>query len=786
MTNVECRMAKTPREMRSAGLGLSAPSCPRGHIVAVRASLLPSFVIHSGFVVRRLLRRIERRLVILRDWCRALPPQSGSVSFVILLSLAPTSSPGIAQDAPPEDDFARKLEIDKKHRALRERLREPYLVEAKSFKLFLDRRDPSFRIEDSESGLDWHSAPDRRGFASLLVPRDDGGTDEIPIDGMDDVRVDSNSIHFTGRSSRGPIPDLRFVLEVTSPLVGLQLRFELDAAAAARGVRVKLLDRGLWILDSGGGGVLSPGGSGTLHDVRVAEPMKETVGADTRLRGLGLINGETSLVVVWDSPRCEVTVSRRENRDSKIPGKWVLDVSIVIGEATGGVRIYPLGRSKLPRVVDSYRQLVTYGQSMSTLRVKTASERLRSLIGAAVFRPSFHAASETGARDFAALAKVARRIRQRLGIDSALFLLDDWRDSIDPETPRSIDARAALGGDAGLVALAEILHGQGHLLGLELPVRDLPSIAESEPWREELEDLADRVDVDLLFAGGKGAWPASTAAELKDLRDRELTLGRDLAGLFPLVGTPFFDEIQLGHAAYVEGGRAAEPARGPDAFPFFEAVHGQHARLMSRPPSALGPGDAEAFLDCLLLAELPIYQLPTVAGDPPEKVVSPAANPLLRSDGGWYEVGGKSYSASERFLKTTYEVLSHVARLRSRNTVNSFRTLDPDGKVQEVYYGFDLRIVVNRGEKPYVDPDRGFVLPKYGFWVQHPFFFAFHASKAFDVSYPTPALFTLQSLEGKLWLRAESVRIWHAFGPTRIDLGGKTFRVPGELITRIW
>ncbi len=124
--------------------------------------------------------------------------------------------------------------------------------------------------------------------------------------------------------------------------------------------------------------------------------------------------------------------------------------------------------------------------------------------------------------------------------------------------------------------------------------------------------------------------------------------------------------------------------------------------------------------------------------------------------------------------------------MRCRITFNSFRRLDPDGKVQEVYYGFDLRIVVNRGEKPYVDPDRGFVLPKYGFWVQHPFFFAFHASKAFDVSYPTPALFTLQSLEGKLWLRAESVRIWHAFGPTRIDLGGKTFRVPGELITRIW
>jgi hypothetical protein len=190
--------------------------------------------------------------------------------------------------------------------------------------------------------------------------------------------------------------------------------------------------------------------------------------------------------------------------------------------------------------------------------------------------------------------------------------------------------------------------------------------------------------------------------------------------------------------------------------------------------------DTEGFFRYLLLGEAPRYQFPGAR----EAESAAAGGPLARGDGGWYE--GTDLTAEERFVRTTHEVLGPLADLRLRNELLSYEQLTGDGTVEEVYYGFDLRLVLNRGTEPYENSELDFVLPPNGFWVQHPFFVAFHASRAFGHSYATPALFTVRSLEGKLYLRAESVRIWHAFGPPEIRLGNRTFVVEKELRTKIW
>ena len=58
--------------------------------------------------------------------------------------------------------------------------------------------------------------------------------------------------------------------------------------------------------------------------------------------------------------------------------------------------------------------------------------------------------------------------------------------------------------------------------------------------------------------------------------------------------------------------------------------------------------------------------------------------------------------------------------------------------------------------------------------------------KAGGLSYDEPAFFTVRSLEGKMFLRAESVRLYRGFGSKQIRLGGRVFEVDTEVRTRIW
>ena len=97
---------------------------------------------------------------------------------------------------------------------------------------------------------------------------------------------------------------------------------------------------------------------------------------------------------------------------------------------------------------------------------------------------------------------------------------------------------------------------------------------------------------------------------------------------------------------------------------------------------------------------MPAASSPAAAGDLHDPVQS--ARPysgLFARDDGW--AAGKGLSPEDVFLKNTYEVLSHVARIRAREQLLFHRALVPDASVRETYFGPDLRIVVNLGTEPF-------------------------------------------------------------------------------------
>jgi hypothetical protein len=259
--------------------------------------------------------------------------------------------------------------------------------------------------------------------------------------------------------------------------------------------------------------------------------------------------------------------------------------------------------------------------------------------------------------------------------------------------------------------------------------------------------------------------------------------------MFGLVGFGPAVEADLEHAVHFEGfldGTLTDPT-AEDLWPVFTAAFGHCVRLGATPDRALRPDDPAGVLAHLLVGEVPVYDLPPPSGA--AAVVSDdvrAKDPrwCLARDEGW--AAGRGLSAHDVFLKNTYEVLSHLARQRVREPLLYHRKLVPDGKVRESFFGPDLRIVVNFGPGDYEDPEDGFKIPPNGFVVRHPFLLAFHALRVNDVEYERPAFFVVRSLEGKMYLRAERVLIYHGFGPDRIDLGGRTFRVEKEEVVRIW
>jgi hypothetical protein len=396
---------------------------------------------------------------------------------------------------------------------------------------------------------------------------------------------------------------------------------------------------------------------------------------------------------------------------------------------------------------------------------------------------------------FASVEMTARRFRADLGIEQALFLLDDWLGAPSQTEPSRLAASLACGGDAGLESCARAVHESGFLLGLGVDRAQLVNDAGAArpageaAWRRALDlaragggfgALVERARPDLVLVrepGGEGSDPALVEAR------------RDLAALavhsFGLWGTnlaTWEDAPFAAVAADFEHGLEGLPRHGA-AFPLVPALLGPRTRLLPPAGAGLAADDAARVLTNLVFGIPPVFDIGSDAGGEDAGDPGAAAGCFAQEDG-WAR--GRGLSRRERFIKNVYELASVLGEIQAREPLAQHAIVTADGSVRRSTFGFDLHVLVNYGPHDHEDEETGTVLPPMGFLVRHPFFYAFHARRAGGLAYDAPAFFTLRSLEGKMYLRAERCRIYHGFGPNQIRVGGRDFTVDGESIVRIW
>jgi hypothetical protein len=159
------------------------------------------------------------------------------------------------------------------------------------------------------------------------------------------------------------------------------------------------------------------------------------------------------------------------------------------------------------------------------------------------------------------------------------------------------------------------------------------------------------------------------------------------------------------------------------------------------------------------------------ASDPSQP---PPTNCFARADDGW----ASALNETDRLIRNTYEVLSPLNVLTAQVPMTDHEFVSAQPRVERSRFGEDVEIVVNYGPGAY--EYRGVELPEYGFVVRSPTFWAFHATRFGQIEYEPSAMFVVQSLSERPITDCEKVRIYHAFGDPRIDIGGKVFTVERE------
>ncbi|MBN1441453.1 MAG: hypothetical protein JXA90_02040 [Planctomycetes bacterium] len=754
------------------------------------------------------------------------PPRGSSLVACAVLALAAAAAPrspaGLDEELGPED-------LDARRKKLETWAHEPISLSSATFRMLVDRRDGSFVLTERTSGAALFSTLEHRGFAAVEMA--DGRI--LPADRLESLDVEGERMRWRAASTGGEIPPLSMEIAEDERTGGARISFEVESESRAAIRSVRLLDAALWTSDADGGGVAVPRGvgewiaAGDPEDVDLnlegppwrlkapESPDEHIPSASYSAPFFGVKRGELSLLVFWERRDVSLRIERRSVGDPRFPGRRGVFSSVIFPSGRGEVHLVA---SSLPiigllDVSRMYREIKTRDGALESLRSKAAGPPdLAALLGAVFFRPSLAGnprpplATGEARRTFEDVARLAEHMKEKLQIEAAAFILDDWIGSGQGEEHELWPAAVECGGAGALADCSRRVREAGYLFGLALDrdqlVRDRgasrPRGAEAWKAAEETarsaggyEALEERFEPQMLLIREPPGEEAAEMDALEELLRARDGLARYTREVFGLWGSNIPGEPSVGSAGCWESAftlRDAEGNRSP--YPLLAGAYGQSVRLLLPRGEGLGPDDAEGFLWHLLIGEAPAYSLEeapgaaTGAGEPQRR---PAADPqraCFSREGGWTR--GMGLSARDIFIKNTSEVATAVSRIRLREPLVRHQLLTADRLVRESHFGLDMRIVVNLGSEPYEDAASGTVLPRFGFVVEYPFFMAFHALRAGGVDYDEPAFFTVRSLEGKMYLRAERTRIYHGFGPELIRLGGREFRVERESVIRIW
>jgi len=159
---------------------------------------------------------------------------------------------------------------------------------------------------------------------------------------------------------------------------------------------------------------------------------------------------------------------------------------------------------------------------------------------------------------------------------------------------------------------------------------------------------------------------------------------------------------------------------------------------------------------------------------------------MARTDSGW----SAGMNPLDAFIKNSHEVLAPLHRVTAHDRLTQLQYLNADRSASRAVYGKGTgatTVTVNFGPNDVnvVSALGGdVVLPQWGFTVESPLFAAFYARRWGGVDYRDGALFTLRPQGDGDLQNADSIRIFHGFGPTTIAWNDRLFNVPKEKIIR--
>jgi len=136
-------------------------------------------------------------------------------------------------------------------------------------------------------------------------------------------------------------------------------------------------------------------------------------------------------------------------------------------------------------------------------------------------------------------------------------------------------------------------------------------------------------------------------------------------------------------------------------------------------------------------------------------------------------------------MKKTQEVLGPLNKLTSQALIDRYEFLNSERTIRKTTFTNGVTATVNGSDQDYMVTSAGgvrAVLPPYGFLIEAGTFVAFVARGWDDLSYESPALFTLTSLDGKTLDKTSRFRVFHGFGDSGLLWKGTKHTIVREAI----
>jgi len=410
----------------------------------------------------------------------------------------------------------------------------------------------------------------------------------------------------------------------------------------------------------------------------------------------------------------------------------------------------------------------------------------------------FPASPECGGND--ALATCARRVMAQ----GYLFCLHDNYQDIYRDSPSWNEDLIMKGPDGSLVKGGKWWGGRAYLTcskqALELARRpqNLPAV-------KQLTN-ANSYFIDTTYASGLQECfdPRHPLARVDDMKWKQALsdYARDIFGVF---GSEDGREWAIPHSDFFEGLTGVDGSWFHDkkllgevggvSVPIFELVYRESIALYGKYGFDIAQSADYVLYHVSIGRPLNYHDVPphlywkeSSAGSTPSASASPkmGRDPALftRAEHGWAE----GLHPFDRFVKNTYEILSPLNEITAQMQMTRHEFLSPDRRIQHTVFGEGngkVEVVVNASERRFPLKSRagGMIsLPPDGFLVESPEFVAFHALSWNGQTYASAPLFTLRSLDGLPLARSRKVRVFHAFGESKIKIGGAIHDVEKEAV----